>query len=79
MAGINTKEEMSRNLRQTLEAVIDEPSFTEFLAALAKDWEMEREIESKEPSTRYSSGALGWENGSIGAFLDASCHGVILM
>ncbi|WP_230942313.1 hypothetical protein [Burkholderia stagnalis] len=45
----------------------------EFLAHLATDWFTEAEIEATTPSSPYSSGALGWENGSIGSFLEASC------
>lgn len=68
------KEDLNLRLEEALEAVVDEQSFTEFLVALATDWEAEQEIESTHPSSPYSSGALGWENGTIGAFLDASCR-----
>lgn len=74
MTHAEIKEEMGKKLRQALEAVNDESSFIEFIAAVAADWETEQEIESANPSSRYSSGALGWENGSIGTFLDASCR-----
>jgi hypothetical protein len=69
-----TKEDMNRRLRDALEAVTDEQSFIQFLVALGSDWEAEQEIESVQPSSPYSSGALGWENGTIAAFLDASCR-----
>ncbi|WP_414448897.1 hypothetical protein AB4851_06300 [Burkholderia sp. 22PA0099] len=66
------KTEMATKLRDALEQVSDERSFVEFLAHLATDWFTEAEIEATIQSSSYSSGALGWENGSIGAFLEAS-------
>jgi hypothetical protein len=66
------KAEMETKLRDALEQVTDERSFVEFLAHLATDWFTEAEIEANMPSSPYSNGALGWENGSIGAFLEAS-------
>lgn len=74
MLSLGKKEDMNRRLREALEAVEDEQSFIQFLGALATDWEAEQEIESVHPSSPYSSGALGWENGTIGALLDASCR-----
>jgi hypothetical protein len=68
------KEDMNRRLRAALEAVEDEQSFTQFLLALAADWETEQEIDSVQASSPYSSGTLGWENGTIGTFLDAACR-----
>jgi hypothetical protein len=47
-------------------------TFIRFLEALAEDWEDEKRIEKVRPSPPYSSGALGWENGTIGAFLEAA-------
>ncbi|CAB3747661.1 hypothetical protein B7G54_02235 [Burkholderia puraquae] len=67
------KTEMATKLRDALEQVSDERSFVEFLAHLATDWFTEAEIEATTPSSPYSRGALGWENGSIGSFLEASC------
>jgi hypothetical protein len=57
-------------LRTALDAVVDEPSFIAFLNALAEDWELERGIEQIRPSSAYGAGARGWENGTIGAFLE---------
>lgn len=65
--------EMATKLSNALDRVTDERSFLDFLTALASDWFSEAEIEATTPSSPYSSGALGWENGSIGAFLEASC------
>ncbi len=67
------RSDMARKLDDALESVIDERSFVDFLSQLSVDWHTEREIEVAAPSSPYSSGALGWENGSIGTFLDASC------
>jgi len=55
-------------------AVTDEHSFLDFLTVLAADWQTERDLEASVPSLPYSAGALGWENGSIGMFLDAACE-----
>lgn len=66
--------EMAKRLSDALERVIDERSFVEFLTQLSVDWLTEREIEAAALPTPYSRGALGWENGSIGAFLDAACE-----
>ncbi|WP_081466396.1 hypothetical protein [Collimonas fungivorans] len=64
--------EMDEKLRKAKESVVDEKTFTQFLAVLSTDWFVEKEIEEATPSSPYSSGALGWENSSIGAFLDSS-------
>lgn len=56
------------------EAVTDEPSFLNFLDLLAQDFQKEREIEKTNHSSPYGPGALGWENGSIDAFLDAAAR-----
>jgi hypothetical protein len=61
---------MTDTLRAAVEAVVDETSFITFLKALAEDWELERETERIQPSSPYSPGALGWENGTIGSFLE---------
>jgi hypothetical protein len=61
---------MAKDLYQLADAVHDEQSFIEFVTALSADWEEEQELESKSPSSPYASGVLGWENGTIGAFLE---------
>lgn len=53
-------------------AVDDETSFVAFMNALMADWEDERRKERKHPSSPHGPGANGWENGSIGAFLEAA-------
>ena len=57
---------------ELVDSVNDEQTFVQFLAALSDDWGKHVEIENRSPSPPYSTGALGWENGSIGAFLDAA-------
>ena len=52
--------------------VSDEASFVTFLAALAEDWEHERRKEAVAPSSPDGPGANGWENATIGAFLESA-------
>ena len=67
--------EMATKLSNALDRVTDERSFLDFLTTLASDWFTEADIKATTtPSSPYSSGALGWESGSIGAFLKASCE-----
>jgi hypothetical protein len=61
---------ISEHLMRLEEEVHDEESFLRFVAALAADWEDEREKEKQHPSSPYGPGANGWENGTIGAFLE---------
>jgi hypothetical protein len=63
---------MSTDLDDLVAAVHDEESFLSFLQALLEDWESEQESERLSPSPPYGPGANGWENGTIGAFLDAA-------
>lgn len=63
---------MTIDLYALADSVSDEKSFIQFLAALAADWEEEQELEKSTPSSPYSSGALGWENGTVGTVLDAA-------
>ena len=55
-----------------LDKVTEEKSFIRFFQILSDDWELEEELEKKSPSSPWTSGALGWQNGSIGTFLDAA-------
>jgi len=50
--------------------VVDESSFIRFMSALAEDWEDEKRKEAVSPSSPYGAGANGWQNGTIGAFLE---------
>jgi len=63
---------MTTDLSQLADEVHDEKSFLDFVEALRADWKDEKHKESKAPSSPYSAGANGWENGEIGAFLDAA-------
>ena len=63
---------MTSNLETMLEAVADEQSFLRFLQTLAEDWDDEQRQELANPRSPYGSGANGWENGTIGAFLHAA-------
>jgi hypothetical protein len=63
---------LNAGLAHALGAVEDEKTFLQFLAALAENWENECEIEKVTPSHSHHPGALGWENESIGAYLDAA-------
>jgi len=55
-----------------LENVTDYPSFLVFVQALVEDWEDEVAKEKLQPSPPYGPGANGWENGTIGAYLEAA-------
>lgn len=63
---------MTRDLDALLDQVNNEASFIAFVDALAADFEEEQEIERTTPSSSYSSGALGWENGTVSAMLGAA-------
>lgn len=66
-------DDQARDLWDELEKVQDRDSFVRFLGLLGEDFALEKQIEAVTPSPPFSSGALGWENGSIEAFLDAAC------
>ncbi len=63
---------MKEKLETVLENICDEASFIAFLSALSEDWNEEQRIEATQPSSPYGRGANGWENGSIGSFLEAA-------
>lgn len=54
--------------------VHDLESFLSFLEVLMDDWEASSNAEKNSPSSPYSS-MCGWENTSIGAFLEAAIAG----
>jgi hypothetical protein len=70
LAAVEDEKEVS--LDELLDAVRDEASFLCFLKALENDWEDEHRKETANPSPPYSSGANGWENSTIGAFLESA-------
>jgi hypothetical protein len=59
------------DLSDMADKVNSKETFLEFVRALAADRAEEEKLEKKSPSSPYGPGALGWENGSIEAFLDA--------
>jgi hypothetical protein len=62
---------MKEELILIADNVVDEASFLRFLKALADDWNDEQAKEILHPSSPYGPGANGWENGTIGNFLEA--------
>ena len=62
---------MEKPLDELLAEVTDEASFLRFVRALTEDYEADRAEAKRRPPAPYSAGPLGWENGTIGAFLEA--------
>jgi hypothetical protein len=62
----------SANVHSLFEAVHDRESFFAFVYALMADLDDSRRQERITPSPPYSPGANGWENGSIGRYLEAA-------
>ncbi len=62
----------SYNLHQLEDAVHDEATFLVFLQALSRDRLDEEDLEKESPSNPYGPGHEGWENGTIGAYLEAA-------
>jgi hypothetical protein len=60
------------DLISAAEKVTDELAFLRLLRCMATDWEDERQKELAAARPPYSAGANGWENGTIGAFLEAA-------
>jgi hypothetical protein len=60
------------DLESTAQNVCDKEIFIAFWAALSEDWEDEQSKEADQPSQPYGPGAHGWENRSIGSFLEAA-------
>lgn len=69
MQGVMRKN-METDMFTIASEVTDEKSFIQFLELLGKDREKEIELEKTNPSSPYSSGALGWENILIEQFLE---------
>ncbi|WP_137111546.1 hypothetical protein [Rhodobacter sp. SY28-1] len=63
-----------REIQYVAERVHDLSSFLDFLEALMNDWEAATVSEKASPSSSYSS-MYGWENTSIGSFLEAAIAG----
>jgi hypothetical protein len=62
----------SSSMMAALKAVCDSTTFLEFVKELIADREDEARKEEITPSPPYGSGANGWENGTIEAFLEAA-------
>ena len=54
------------------EAVHDEATFLVFLNALMADFQQSQKMEAEKPSSPYEFAANGWENTTIGDFLEAA-------
>ncbi|KVL19568.1 MULTISPECIES: DUF7660 family protein [unclassified Burkholderia] len=65
------KNQMAAKLQHALERVVDERSLVHFLRVLGHDWRTERQLEADAPLSPYAHAALGWENRSIGEYLEA--------
>ncbi|MFN5982893.1 MAG: hypothetical protein ACK476_18955 [Fluviicola sp.] len=59
------------DLNDLLEKVNSKDSFLQFVKALKLDKIEEDEKEKINPSSLYSSGINGWENGTISSFLES--------
>ncbi len=60
------------NLISEAGKVTDELAFLRLLRRMATDWKDERQKESATARSPYSAGAAGWENATIGQFLEAA-------
>ena len=60
------------SLHDLLNEVTDRESFLAFARALAHDRAEEVATEAHAPSPPYGPGVNGWENGTIGTFLEAA-------
>lgn len=63
---------MPRDVYELVEKVVDEATFIDFVSALAEEWETAQYHEAADPASPYGLGALGWENPSLGRFLEAA-------
>ncbi len=69
LAGI---ERSNDQIFERIESVHDEQSFIAFLKALSDNWEMAQSAGNIRPSPPYGPDHAGWENGTIGSFLEAA-------
>nr|WP_315481577.1 hypothetical protein [uncultured Undibacterium sp.] len=63
---------MTKDLFELVNLVDSEESFIHFVACLSQDWYDAERKEVDAPSSPYGSGHNGWENGTIGSFLEAA-------
>lgn len=59
-------------LHEAIDSVSDTASFVAFVRLLVTDRVDEVQKEAASPSSPYGSGANGWENSTIDAFLEAA-------
>ncbi|MFL6229105.1 MAG: hypothetical protein ACJ741_10030 [Pyrinomonadaceae bacterium] len=59
------------DLQHLIDRVNSKESFLEFLEALEKDWDKDQELSKGAPDAPFAVSPLGWENGTVGAFLEA--------
>ncbi|MGS0893988.1 DUF7660 family protein [Burkholderia stagnalis] len=64
------KQQMAARLQDALERVVDERSLVHFLRVLGHDWNTERRLEADALQSPYAGAALGWENRTIGEYLE---------
>ncbi len=57
---------------QLLDEVRDRASFITFVEALIKDWDEAGRLEKENPKYWRYGAPNGWQNGSIGGYLDAA-------
>ncbi|KWA00216.1 hypothetical protein [Burkholderia territorii] len=65
------RDEMAARLQHALERVTDERTLIHFLRVLGHDWHKERQLDADVPPSPFAAAALGWENRSIGEYLEA--------
>ena len=62
------------DIHASLDVVNDIPSLLSFINLLRVDWDRSRELENESPSNPYASDHLGWENTTIGNFLESAAR-----
>ena len=69
---ISMNDDVDNKLDILLDGVHDKATFLAFIKGLSKDWEDDCRKEKIKPSSPFGPSINGWENGTIGAFLEAS-------
>ena len=59
------------DLNQVVQQVDSKETFLEFVSLLCADWQSSQATEKTNPSAPYGPAALGWENPSLGPFLES--------
>jgi hypothetical protein len=72
---LSEEDALAGDLHDAAENVRDLTSFLLFLEVLASDWEAAARAEKTFPSGPYSTSTYGWENFTIGSFLEAPVAG----